>query len=135
MHRWYQKEPGYSENLLQCNGFYVEMNEFVTTLIEKHTARETPANHENESVISASLSSACSDDVFSGSPVYVTQTQETDVSSDQDTWSGSDIDSMDEQQLNFMDKKKHCASSAYPCAIKLRSSQSPSVSHSPHFVT
>ena len=85
------------------NEFYVEMNEFVTSLIEKHIARETPANHENETVISASLNSTCSDDAFRASPVYVTQSQETDVSSDEDTWSGSDIDSMDEQQLNFID--------------------------------
>ena len=85
------------------NEFYVEMNEFVISLIEKHIARETPANHENESVISASLNSTCSDDAFRASPVYVTQSQETDMSSDEDTWSGSDIDSTDEQQLNFID--------------------------------
>ena len=83
------------------NEFYVEMNEFVTSLIEKHIARETPANHENESVIRASLNSTCSDDAFRASPVCVTQSQETDVSSDEDTWSGSDIDSTDEQQLNL----------------------------------
>ena len=85
------------------NEFYVEINEFVTSLIEKHMARKTPANHENESVVSALSTSACSDDAFSASAVYVTQTQETDVSSDQDTWRGSDIDSMDKQQINFID--------------------------------
>ena len=85
------------------NEFYVEMNEFVTSLIEKHIARETPTNHENESVVSALPTSVCSDDAFGASPVYVTLTQETDVSSGQDTWRGSDIDSMDEQQLNCID--------------------------------
>ena len=83
--------------------FYIKINEFVTSLIEKHMARETPASRENESVISALSNSACSDDAFSASPVYVAQTQETDVSSDEDTWRGSDVDSMDEQQLNFID--------------------------------
>ena len=51
------------------NEFYVEMNEFVTSLIEKHMARETLANHKNESVVSALPTSACSDDVFSASPL------------------------------------------------------------------
>ena len=68
------------------NEFYVEINEFVISLTEKHMARETPANQENESVVNSALStSACSNDAFRASSVYVTQTQEIDVSSDQDT--------------------------------------------------
>ena len=50
--------------------------------------------------------SVCSDDAFKASPVYMAQTQEPYVSSDQDIWRDSDIDSMDKQeQVNFIDKK------------------------------